>query len=257
MRFLVTLTLLLAISDPASGQTSQQEQIEITTVIVPVVGSVLGASGVYWKTDVELGNDMNAEVTVSMTLPAAGAERFMIVSIPPGETLRYIDVVGQAFGIDATLSPLVVQTEGRRSVTIRATAYGSRGTEHFPPQPITINYDPTYFPTRTLQDLSFNEDLRTNIGLANLGDTPAEFILALQRVPGRNLAVNRVRLPPNALWHMAIQMMFPLIPDGEHFSVVVETPARDTHIYASVVDNHTQAARFVQPTLSTSDVSPR
>jgi len=256
MRFLVTLSLLLAVSAAASGQTPE-EQIEITTVIVPVVGSVLGASGVHWKSDVELRNDMNAEVTVSMTIPAAGAERLMIVSIPPGETLRYNDVVGQAFGIDATLSPLVVQTEGRRSVTILATAYGSRGTEHFPPQPITINYGPTYFPTRVLQNLSFNEDFRTNLGLANLGETPAEFILALQRVPGRNLAVNRVRLPPNALWHMAIQLMFPLISDGEHFSVVVETPAHDTHVYASVVDNHTQAARFVQPTVGTSVVSPR
>jgi hypothetical protein len=256
MRILVTLGMLLAISAGASGQTREAEQVEVTTVIVPVVGSVLGASGVRWKTDVELRNDMNAEVTVAMALPAAGPDRFMIVSIPPGETLRYIDV-GQAFGVDATLSPLVVQTEGRRSVTIRATAYGSRGAEVFPPQPITINYGPTYSPTRVLQNLSFNDDVRTNLGLVNLGETPAEFVLALQRVPGRNLAVNRVRLPPNALWHMAIQMMFPLISHGEHFSVVVETPARDTHIYASVVDNHTQAAKFVQPTVGISTVTPR
>lgn len=257
MRFLVTLSLLLAISAGVSGQTQPEEQVDITTVIVPVVGSVLGASGVHWKTDVELRNDLNTEVTVSLTLPAAGEDRFMIVSIPPGETLRYNDVVGQAFGIEATLSPLVVQTEGRRSVTIRATAYGSRGTEFFPPQPITINYGATYFPTRILQNLSFNDDVRTNLGLANLGNTPAEFILALQRVPGRNLAVNRVRLPPNALWHMAIQLMFPLISNGEHFSVVVETPARDTHVYASVVDNHTQAAKFVQPSVGVATVSPR
>lgn len=257
MRFLVTLSLILAVSAGLSGQPRQEEQIDVTTVIVPVVGSIVGASGVHWRTDLELRNDMTAEITVSLTLPAAGAERFMIVSIPPGETLRYNDVVGQAFGIDAALSPLVVQTEGRRSVTIRATAYGTRGAEFFPPQPISVSYGPTYFPTRVLQNLSFNEDVRTNIGLANLGETPAEFVLALQRVPGRNLAVNRVRLPPNALWHMAIQMMFPLITHGEHFSVVVETPARNTHVYASVVDNHTQAAKFVQPTLGTLTPSPR
>ena len=245
MRVLVALSLLLAL--PVAGE----EPVEVTTVIVPVVGSVIGSSGIQWRTDLELRNDMPTEATVSLTLPTAGDERFMIVSIPPGETLRYADVVGQAFGIEATLSPLVVQTEGRRSVSVRATAYGVRGTEVFPPQPISINYGPTYFPTRVLQNLSFNDDFRTNIGLANLGDSPADFVVALQRVPGRNLAVNRVRLPPNALWHMAIQLMFPLITDGDHFSIVVETPSRETHVYASVVDNHTQAAKFVQPTLGT------
>ena len=249
MRFLIRLSLLLAVGARLFAQTAPEQPVEITTVIVPVVGSILGASGVYWRTDLELRNDLGAEVTVSLTLPSAGEERFMIVSIPAGETLRYADVVGQAFGIEATLSPLVVQTEGRRSVTIRATAYGMRGTEVFPPQPISINYGPTYFPTRVLQGLSVNDAFRTNIGLANLGDTPADFVVALQRVPGRNLAVNRVRLPPNALWHMAIQLMFPLITDGDHFSIVIETPSHDTHVYASVVDNETQAARFVQPTL--------
>lgn len=256
MRFLVTIILLLASAAGASGQT-QDQQIDVTTVIVPVVGSVSGASGVRWKTDIELRNDFPTEINVSLALPAAGDERFMIVSIPPGETLRYSDVVGQAFGMENGLSPLIVQTEGRRSVTIRATAYGSRGTEMFPPQPIAINYGPTYYPIRTLQNLSFNDDFRTNVGLANLGDTPADFILALQRVPGRNLAVNRVRLPPNALWHSAIQQIFPLITNGDHFTVVVETPSRDTHVYASVVDNHTNSAKFIQPTIGIATASYR
>jgi hypothetical protein len=251
MRFLFIIGLLLSIASTARPQ----DQLDVTTVVVPVVGSILGASGVHWKTDIELRNDYNVELTVSLTLPSAGEERFIIVSIAPGESLRYTDVVGQAFGMEAGLSPLIVQTEGRRSVTVRATAYGMRGTEVFPPQPIVVNYGPTYFPTRVLPNLSFNDDFRTNVGLVNLGDQPAEVIVALQRVPGRNLAVNRILLPANSLWHSAIQQMFPLITNGDHFSVVVETPARDTHVYASVVDNHTNGARFIAPTLGMASAS--
>jgi hypothetical protein len=83
----------------------------------------------------------------------------------------------------------------------------------------------------------------------NLGPATADFILALQHVPGRNLAVTRISLPSNALWHMSIQSAFPLITDGDHFAVLVETASPDTYVYASVIENATNVARFVQPTL--------
>jgi hypothetical protein len=243
--------MVLGVVTAASAQPADPP-LEVTTVVVPVVGSVIGATGVLWKTDLELHNDQPAELNVLLSLPAAGGERWQMVAIPPGESVRYVDVVGQAFGIDAALSPLVVQTEGRRSVAIRATAYGMRGAEVSPPQPIAVNYGPTYYPLRILQNLSFNDEFRTNIGLANLSERSAEFILALQRVPGRNLAVNRVTLPPNALWHTAIQSMFPMITSGDHFSVVVETPSPATYVYASVIENTTNRALFIPPMITVS-----
>ena len=251
MKAIALLILGLAAATAARAQPSDPP-LDMTTVVVPVVGSVIGATGVHWKTDLELRNDQNVELNVLISLPAAGGDRWQMVSLPPGESVRYIDVVGQAFGLNAALSPLVVQTEGRRSVTIRATAYGIRGTEVSPPQPITINYGAAYYPIRMLQNLSFNDQFRTNIGLANLSERSAEFVLALQRVPGRNLAVNRVTLPPKTLWHTAIQAMFPLITSGDHFSVVVETPTHETYVYASVIENVTNRAMFVQPMISVS-----
>ena len=251
MKVIALLTLVVSAAATSYAQPADPP-LEMTTVVVPVVGSVIGATGVHWKTDLELRNDQNVEMNVLLSLPAAGGDRWQMVSLPPGESVRYIDVVGQAFGMNAALSPLLVQTEGRRSVTIRATAYGVRGAEVSPPQPITINYGPAYYPVRVLENLSFNDEFRTNIGLANLNERAAEFILALQRVPGRNLAVNRVTLPPNTLWHTAIQSMFPLITSGDHFSVVVETPSRETYVYASVIENVTNRATFVQPMISVS-----
>ncbi|HEX9163216.1 MAG TPA: hypothetical protein VF980_16035 [Thermoanaerobaculia bacterium] len=228
-----------------------QQPPPMSTVIVPVVGSVTGAGNVRWRTDVELRNDAGSQVTVMLTMPAAPEANFVMLPLDPGATVRFNDVAS-ALGVDNGLSPLVVQTNNRRSATISAIAYGTRGNDVFPPQPIAISYGSTYFPVRVLRELSFSDEFRTNVGLANLGDAPAEFTLALQRVAGRNVAVTRVSLLPNTLWHMSIQSAFPLITNGDHFAVVVETASPQTYVYASVIENATNTARFVQPAFGVS-----
>lgn len=245
-RFLVAL-LFFAL--PVAAQ--QQDELVMTTVLVPVVGSVVGANSVLWKTDLELFNDLSTPVDVVLELPTAPDRPVFIVSLAPGESQRYPDVIGQEFGLEQTLSPLLVSTSARRSVTIRATAYGIRGAEPTEPQPITIQYGNSWYQYRGLDGLSFNDEERTNIGLVNLSDQDALFTLALQRVPGRNLAVSRVVVPAGSMWHLAIQMLFPLITKGTDFRVVVETTNRDTHAYASVIVNASSTARFVQPRVTT------
>ncbi len=228
-------------------------QSDVITVIVPVAGDVIGAGQVRWKTSLELVNDTGSDVDVYVSL-ATDPDNIRGGTLAAGESMAYPDVLAEAFGLENALVPLMVRTAGRRSVTIRAVAYGVRGTEAIPPQPIAINYGPSYYPIRVLKGLSFSDDYRTNIGLVNLGEASAEFLLALQRIPGRNLAVTRVTLQPNALWHRSIQALFPAITAGENFSVVVETPSRQTYLYASVIENATNAARFIQPAIGTGPV---
>jgi hypothetical protein len=110
-----------------------------------------------------------------------------------------------------------------------------------------VQYTPAFAPFRMLDGLTFDDTIRTNIGLANLGEHEADIVLALQRVAGRNIATTRVKIPPLTLWHTSIQQLFPLISKGSDFSVLVETSDPDTHVYASVIENATNAARFIQP----------
>ena len=246
-RSLPTLVSLLA-ALAASGQQAPGQRPPIVSVVVPVVGSTDGPNNIRWKTDVELRNDQRTEATVSLSLPTAPDQPAIITTIPPGDTVRFPDVVGETFGFDRVLSPLVVETLGRRSVTIRATAYGVRGTEVFRPQPIAIDYsNGSPAPLRILTGLSFSEDYRTNIGLANLGDTAVTFTVALQRLAGRNVALSHIPVGPNTLYHIAIQSLFPTITAGNDFQIVVESSSRDTYVYASVVENATNNAQFVQP----------
>lgn len=221
---------------------------ESVVVRVPVVGSVWGIGGVRWKTDVQLYNDTARELTVRLSLPATSAPEFLF-AIPPGATERFTDIAGQAFSLESGLSPLEIETfESKRPVRVSATVYGVRGTDVFTPEPIPVDYGSgNYYPQRALQGLSFSDTFRTNIGLANLGHREATFLLALQRLPGRNVAITRITLQPSSLTHAPIQSLFPLITRGDDFTVVVETGARDTYAYASVIDNATNEARFIQP----------
>jgi hypothetical protein len=222
------------------------EPAPVTTVVIPVVGSVVGANGVRWKTDLELYNSESNDVTVAIEL-AVDPDKVLLMPMASGQGVRFLDVIGEAFGTDGVMSPILVRTSGRRSVSIRATAYGVRGAETFRPQPITINYGPAFAPVRVLNGLSFSDELRTNIGLVNLSSDDVDFTLALQRIPGRNLAVRRVRVPRTALWHFNIQTAFPMITKGDRFTIVIETSAPDTYVYASVIENSTNTARFVDP----------
>ena len=220
-----------------------------STVVVPAVGTMNGP-GVLWRTDVEIVNDTGSPIDVAMELTTEADQPVIIFELGPGETQRFTDVVSQAFGIPFTLSPLRVMTSARRAPTVRATVYGIRAGELTAPQPITVYQGQTWFPLRALDDLSFSDEYRTNIGLVNFGDSDAEFLLALQRLPGRNLAVSYITVGPRSLSHMSIQSVFPLISKGDDFTVVIETISRETYVYASVIDN-SHAGRFVAPRVAT------
>ena len=229
--------------------TASAQAPQSVSVLVPIVGSVVGAGDVHWKTDVELRNDTRDEMFVALRLPTALDQPTIAFTLPPGGMQSFADVVGQAFGIGAALSPLVVETMGKRSVGVIASVYAIHDGEMTRPEPIPVTYGDVTYPLRTLTGLSFSDLFRTNIGLVNLGDRNATFTLALQRLAGRNIAVSRITLPANALSHTSIQSLFPLITKGDDFNVVIETSAPKTYVYASVIENASSEARFISPSI--------
>lgn len=239
MKWLSPFLLFLLMAVAAGAQ-----QDQVSTAVVPVVGSVVGATNVLWKTDLEITNDTGGAVTTALELAGIDGAA-MILDLAPGQSQHFSDVVSQAFGIDSALSPLRVSTTGRRSVTVKATAYAVREGTLSKLQPLATAYRSEWAPFRALDGLGFADDQRTNIGLVNFSEREAEFLLALQRLPGRDLAVTHVRVGPGALLHISIQALFPLISKGEQFRVVVETPVRETYVYASVIDNE-HTGTFVQ-----------
>jgi hypothetical protein len=237
----LTIALMLVAATAAA-----QDLPPVSTTVVPVVGSTFGVSMVRWLTDVEIVNETGFPADVAIELSSVPEAPVFFLTLGPGQAQRFTDIVGQAFGLEAALSPLRVTTGGRRPVTVRAAAYAV-GAEISPLQPIGAYGSDTWFPIRVLDGLAFSDELRTNIGLANLGDQDADLVLGLQRVPGRNVAISYLRVAAGTLLHTSIQSIFPMITKGDGFSVVVETSARQTYVYASVIRNSDNGATFITP----------
>jgi hypothetical protein len=247
-RVLISILLLIG---PAATYAAGAPPPSVS-VLVPIVGSIVGINNVQWKTDIDLYNDGRSEANVMLSLPTAPDQPFILVSLAPGARQHFSDIVAGTFGMEATLSPLKITTiESLRSVGVQATVYGVHDADVSLPEPIALTDGAMYAPLRALNGLSFSDMFRTNIGIANLSDRDAFFTLALQRVPGRNLAVTRFKISPSSLVHTSVQSLFPLITMGEDFTVLVETSSPETYIYASVVDNATNQMHFIQPAIST------
>ncbi|MBV9496001.1 MAG: hypothetical protein JOZ54_17270, partial [Acidobacteria bacterium] len=111
---MVKATILLLVACAPLLALGQEQQPPVTTsVVVPVVGSTDGPGDMRWRTDVFLRNDLRTEATVSLALPTAPDQPAVITTIPPGQTVSFPDIVGQTFGMDTVLSPLVIETMGR------------------------------------------------------------------------------------------------------------------------------------------------
>lgn len=253
-RFALIAVALLAATVAAAQTPPEEPDVPKAVVMVPVVGKVYGAGSVQWRTDVDLINTLGRDVMVQLTLPTASSDQFLLFPLPAGTTQRLPDIIG-SFSMDRALSPLQVTTfNSRVSVRVSATVYAVKlddPTAAVRTEPIAVIYGDPYFPVRTLYGLSFSDNFRTNVGLANLGDTPALFTVALQRVSGRNIAVTQITVPAGTLWHTSIQALFPLITKGDDFAVLVETGYRQTYVYASVIENATNEARFIEPVIAT------
>src|SRR5579859_3831947 len=123
-RFVAATLMLLAAATVAA-----QAPPATVRMIVPVVGSVVGANEVRWKTDVALTNDTRESLFVALQLPTAPDQPTIAFTLAPGATQKFTDVIGQAFALEDALSPLLVETMGKRSVRVEATVYGIRGTD--------------------------------------------------------------------------------------------------------------------------------
>jgi len=252
-RFVLIVAALLAATAAAAQAPPEEPEAPSATVMVPVVGKVFGAGSVQWRTDVDLINTLGRDVMVMLSLPTAPDEPVILFPLPAGATQRFTDVIA-SFSMDRALSPLMVKTlNSKQPIRVSATVYAVKldapGTSTHP-EPIAVAYADAFYPLRALYGLSFSDSFRTNVGLANLGDRAALFTIALQRVSGRNIAVTQLTVPPGTLWHTSIQALFPLITKGEDFSLLIETGSRETYVYASVIENSTNEARFIEPAIA-------
>jgi hypothetical protein len=234
--------LLFVIAVPAGAQ-----EATVSTATVPVVGAVGGVGGIDWRTDVTLRNDAPFDVEVVLTLPGIPGDPFFFTTIRARDAMAIPDVARSLFGVTGKLSPLRVTTLGATSVNVAAVVQGMSADGPVAPQPLVVQYGELRPMLDVLPGLSVNETFRTNIGMVNPTDEDALIVLALQLIPGRNVAIVRQSIPPRTHVQVPIRDIFPLLSDGESMTVVVEHTNPGAYVYASVIANASGNARYLGP----------
>lgn len=223
------------------------QDVVASNAIVPVVGAVTGLDSIEWRTDIALRNDRPYDVEVVLTLPGVPDDPFYFTTIGARDTITLPDVARSTFGVVGRLSPLRVTTLDSSSVSVGAVVHGLTEDGLTEPQILTVQYGEMRSMLESLPGLVVNETFRTNLGLVNPTDDPALIVLALQKIPGRNIAVVRQEIPPLTHIQVPMQQLFPLLFEGENLTIVVEHTNPGAYAYASVVANASGNARYYGP----------
>lgn len=241
--------MLLALFAAGGSSLPAQEEAPhaVTRAVVPVVGNVTGLGEVRWRTDVRLFNPYQGDLEVALTLPGVPGEPFLFTTVAAGQSIVFNDVIRDAFGLDDVLSPLVIQTLATRSIVVSATIRGPGPAGSVQAQGEPTIYTSTLPARAVLHSLSFNEKYRTNVGLANLGESKTSITLALQRISGRNVATKSVDVAPGTLVQIPLNTLFPVLTEGDDLILVAETENSQSYVYASVIRNESNDGVFVGP----------
>lgn len=242
-RHLAHLLLLAAIW---SASVLAQEEPVVHRSIVPVVGQTRGVADVEWYSELVMTNHHSAELTVGLTL-MGGGEPFFFTTMAPGQTIELGELVASVFGAPGTVSVLEIASMGPGPVSVGVRVFGNRDGEIVSAQPIPI-YGPSLpYVVQRLDELVVSDRFRTNLGVANSNEEDATVSLSLQRVDGRAFATATLQIEGRSLYHMPLQSFFPLLTEGGGLTVVAESSRSGVIVFASVISNSTQSAKFVAP----------
>jgi hypothetical protein len=226
---------------------AQQEESGFATALVPVVGAVTGVGQVRWRAAVTITNRLPRQVDVILTMPTAPGEPFLMTSLAPGQQLVYRDISREAFGRENLVAPLLIHTLDRFSVQINAVIEGDGPDGPVQSQPLSTVYGLRFGPVVALPGLASTDEHRTNVGLVNLGESEATFTMVLQRLEGRNLALQRITLPPQTIIHISLQAIFPLLSEADRLTLLCESIGENAYIFASVLRNDDHSGIVIGP----------
>jgi hypothetical protein len=212
---------------------------------IPSVGHTPGAFGSLWRSDVALVNLSSAEARVELRFVAVdGSGATRSVQVPPG-TVRFEDILISLFGLDAespALGALHLRSDSPLVVSSRTFNETDRGTfgSHLPG--IDTSRAVTVERPGVIPQLKRGADVRTNVGLTNLGASEASVGIRLRAADGCDLGSEKVvTIPPYGF--VQENDVFASCGTGDApiawARIEVKTEGGRVFAFASVVDNRT------------------
>lgn len=238
-RFLVLLFLALS-------ATAHATDFAGPNVIVPIAGRTPGAFGSEWRTDLIVTNASRTKsASVYIVLFAPDRTQMTFVELAPLGTAIYKDVLLATFGRATGSGMIRVASQSPEAlITARARIYNVGGAQGEYGQivqgvPATKLAKEAY-----LSALSGVNGNRTNVGIANPGDTDAEVFISLFARDGEARGGFATVIPAFSVRQMNdIFSQFQTGPlDGATIQI---TSSHGVYPYASIVRNDTGDADFV------------
>jgi hypothetical protein len=159
-------------------------------MVLPSVGSLPGANGTFWVSDLLLQNPYSTPLTVSLRYVASDTRLDRRITINPGQSARWPDVVKTLFHAYDGLGALWIEYRGTRAPIARVkthdVAHDSRASLDSPlstRDAATANTDTSELTLVGFRRASASR--RVNVGVLNVGITPATFRITVRDAHGR------------------------------------------------------------------------
>lgn len=220
--------------------------------LIPAVSRADGLNGARWTTDLEISNTNpagDADAVVKLTFLPDGGSRGdtpqASVVVPASSVIRLEDVLQTSFGLEKGVGALLLTSGSlnlRFSPSIGTTSGGGRIAQNIPAVPGRgkLHTNGVGF----LHGIREDETARTNLALANAGETPA--VVELMLFAEEFVATTRVTVPARGMAQVnrVVRVLGADTPVTGGSLIVTAIDAADgVAVMATVIDNATNAPR--------------
>jgi hypothetical protein len=214
-------------------------------MVFPAVGSLPGASGNYWVSDLTLHNPYRDPMTISLRYVAGDTRIDRRLTIGPRQTIRWADVVKEFFGVPGSIGALWIRhREGRAPVAVVKTVDIAQGGKASVETPLT-NRDAATFGSDaaelTIVGIPTAHDIarRVNVGIVNIGRIPGTFrVTARSRTGALIGSFAESGVPEDEVW---------MVPDVER-TLGVRLDESTTLRVTAIAGTGVAFATVVEPT---------
>ena len=223
--------------------------------VVPVVGSVAGASGSFFRTSLQMFNPnfLGAPITGRLVFhpagqPATGTDPALAFTLNPGQALSYTDIIASLGA--AGLGSLDVYTDGGAPPIVTARVFndsGSAGTAGLSEEAVPLTAVIDVFSRSLIPIPTDLTNYRMNIGVRTITATTLNVVVynASGAVVKQRLGIS---YPANYFQQGSAAELAGLttaeLPPGGSIRVYVNDYPGAAIIYSSVIDNRTNDNTF-------------
>ncbi|HUJ15888.1 MAG TPA: hypothetical protein VL284_19020 [Thermoanaerobaculia bacterium] len=207
---------------------------ERARLVFPSVGSLPGANGTYWKSDLMLHNPFSERVSLAVRYVSGDFDADRYVTLGAGQSIRWEDVTRTLFRAPEGRGAIWIEYRGVPPVARVKTYDAAHNARASVIAPMSMRDAAKEL---ILSAIPSGSERRVNLGLVNIGETPASFRLTVHARSGQRVGgmIQRV-LTEDELWSLEDAEKALGVSIDETMTVRVTVDSGAAVAFASIVD---------------------